>query len=126
MRNYVVPPIRICRLHAFDVLQILHSKPKSESTFNLQVYLESAGASRKLAEFRRKQNIFSQGDAAGSLNHRAVFKMFSHIFFLFIHHGIVQSGIVETMRLHHNASEERSRDTWVTRLLRFGILAFNK
>src|SRR5580704_913008 len=67
MRNYVVPQIRIHRLHAFNVLQILNSKPKSESTFNLQVYLESAGASRKLAEFRRKQNIFSQGDAADSV-----------------------------------------------------------
>ena len=67
MRNYVVPQVRIHRLHAFNVLQILNSKPKSESTFNLQVYLESAGASRKLAEFRRKQNIFSQGDAADSV-----------------------------------------------------------
>jgi CRP-like cAMP-binding protein len=49
------------------VLQILNIKPKSESAFNLKVYLESAGASRKLAEFRRKQNIFSQGDAADSV-----------------------------------------------------------
>jgi CRP/FNR family transcriptional regulator, cyclic AMP receptor protein len=43
----------------------MKSKPKS--TFNPQVYLESAGVSRKVAEFRRKQAIFSQGDAADSV-----------------------------------------------------------
>jgi hypothetical protein len=39
-------------------------KSKLKSTFNPQVYPESAGVSRKVAEFRRKQAIFSQGDAA--------------------------------------------------------------
>jgi CRP/FNR family cyclic AMP-dependent transcriptional regulator len=42
-------------------------KSKLKSTFNPQVYLESAGASRKVAEFRKKQSIFSQGDAAYSV-----------------------------------------------------------
>jgi|SRR5450631_2841257 CRP/FNR family cyclic AMP-dependent transcriptional regulator len=42
-------------------------KSKLKSTFNPQVYLESAGVSRKIAEFRRKQAIFSQGDAADSV-----------------------------------------------------------
>jgi CRP/FNR family transcriptional regulator, cyclic AMP receptor protein len=37
------------------------------NAFNAQVYLESAGASRKVAEFRKKQVIFSQGDAADSV-----------------------------------------------------------
>jgi CRP/FNR family cyclic AMP-dependent transcriptional regulator len=42
-------------------------KSKLKSTFNPQVYLESAGVSRKVAEFRKKQSIFSQGDAADSV-----------------------------------------------------------
>ena len=32
--------------------------------FDVQVFLDSAGISRKIAEFGRKQKIFSQGDAA--------------------------------------------------------------
>jgi CRP/FNR family cyclic AMP-dependent transcriptional regulator len=43
----------------------MKSKPKS--TFNPQVYLDSVGASRRVAEFRKKQAIFSQGDAAESV-----------------------------------------------------------
>jgi CRP/FNR family transcriptional regulator, cyclic AMP receptor protein len=42
-------------------------KSKSENAFNPQVYLESAGASRRVAEFRGNQAIFSQGDAADSV-----------------------------------------------------------
>jgi CRP/FNR family cyclic AMP-dependent transcriptional regulator len=42
-------------------------KSKLKSTFNPQAYLESAGVSRKVAEFGRKQAIFSQGDAAESV-----------------------------------------------------------
>jgi len=42
-------------------------KPKSDSKFNPQVYLDSVGASRKVGEFRKKQLIFSQGDAADSV-----------------------------------------------------------
>jgi CRP/FNR family cyclic AMP-dependent transcriptional regulator len=42
-------------------------KSKVKSAFNPQVYLESAGVSRKVAEFRKKQVIFSQGDAADSV-----------------------------------------------------------
>jgi CRP/FNR family transcriptional regulator, cyclic AMP receptor protein len=40
---------------------------KRENTFNPQDYLESAGASRRVAEFRGNQAIFSQGDAADSV-----------------------------------------------------------
>ena len=43
----------------------MKSKPKN--TFNPQVYLESVGASRRVQEFRKKQAIFSQGDAADSV-----------------------------------------------------------
>jgi CRP/FNR family transcriptional regulator, cyclic AMP receptor protein len=43
----------------------MKSKPKS--TFNPQVYLESVGVSRRLAEFDKKQTIFSQGDPADSV-----------------------------------------------------------
>jgi CRP/FNR family cyclic AMP-dependent transcriptional regulator len=42
-------------------------KSKVKSAFNAQAYLESAGVSRKVAEFRKKQVIFSQGDAADSV-----------------------------------------------------------
>jgi CRP/FNR family transcriptional regulator, cyclic AMP receptor protein len=42
-------------------------KHKNKSAFDAQVFLESVGASRRVAEFRRQQTIFSQGDAAGSV-----------------------------------------------------------
>jgi CRP/FNR family cyclic AMP-dependent transcriptional regulator len=42
-------------------------KSKPENAFNPQVYLESAGVSRRIEEFRSKQAIFSQGDAADSV-----------------------------------------------------------
>jgi CRP/FNR family cyclic AMP-dependent transcriptional regulator len=64
MRKYVVPHVKI---HRFNTLQTLNIQSKSESIFNLQVYLESAGALRKIAEFHRKQTIFAQGDAADSV-----------------------------------------------------------
>jgi CRP/FNR family cyclic AMP-dependent transcriptional regulator len=42
-------------------------KPKKKSAFDAQVFLESVGASRRVAEFRTKQAIFSQGEAADSV-----------------------------------------------------------
>jgi CRP/FNR family cyclic AMP-dependent transcriptional regulator len=42
-------------------------KPKSKGTFNPQAYLESVGASRKVAEYGKKQTIFSQGEVADSV-----------------------------------------------------------
>jgi CRP/FNR family cyclic AMP-dependent transcriptional regulator len=42
-------------------------KLKKESAFDAQVFLQSVGASRKIEEFRKKQAIFSQGDAADSV-----------------------------------------------------------
>src|ERR1700719_2275969 len=45
----------------------LHKKPKKKSPFDAQVFLESVGASRSVAEFRDKEIIFSQGDAADSV-----------------------------------------------------------
>ena len=42
-------------------------KPQKKSPFDAQVFLESVGASRRVAEFRRQQTIFSQGDAADSV-----------------------------------------------------------
>ena len=41
--------------------------PKNKGAFDAQVFLESVGASRRVAEFRKKQAIFSQGDAADSV-----------------------------------------------------------
>jgi CRP/FNR family transcriptional regulator, cyclic AMP receptor protein len=42
-------------------------RPKKKSAFDPQVFLESVGASRTVSEFRDKEIIFSQGDAATSV-----------------------------------------------------------
>jgi CRP/FNR family cyclic AMP-dependent transcriptional regulator len=42
-------------------------KSKRKTSFNPQAYLESVGTSKKVVEFRKKQAIFSQGDAADSV-----------------------------------------------------------
>jgi CRP/FNR family cyclic AMP-dependent transcriptional regulator len=42
-------------------------KPKKKNTFDAQIFLQSVGVSRRLEEFRKKQPIFSQGDAADSI-----------------------------------------------------------
>jgi CRP/FNR family transcriptional regulator, cyclic AMP receptor protein len=42
-------------------------KPRKKGAFQVQAFLESVGAAREVAEFRRKQAIFSQGDAADSV-----------------------------------------------------------
>ncbi|MGD0303325.1 MAG: Crp/Fnr family transcriptional regulator [Candidatus Acidiferrales bacterium] len=42
-------------------------KSKRNNPFDPQVYLESVGVSRKVGEFRKKQTIFAQGDAADSV-----------------------------------------------------------
>jgi CRP/FNR family transcriptional regulator, cyclic AMP receptor protein len=49
--------------------KVLPSKVKSKKkgAFDAQVFLESVGASRRVAEFRKKQTIFSQGEAANSV-----------------------------------------------------------
>jgi CRP/FNR family transcriptional regulator, cyclic AMP receptor protein len=42
-------------------------KPKKNSAFDPHVYLESVGASKRVAEFGKKQAIFSQGEPADSV-----------------------------------------------------------
>jgi CRP/FNR family transcriptional regulator, cyclic AMP receptor protein len=42
-------------------------KSKRKGQFDSQAYLESAGVSRRVEEFRKKQAVFSQGDAADSV-----------------------------------------------------------
>jgi len=42
-------------------------KPKKQSAFDAQVFLDSVGTSRRVAVFRKKQAVFSQGDAADSV-----------------------------------------------------------
>ena len=42
-------------------------KPKKKIAFVAQVFLQSYGASRKVEEFRKKQAIFSQGEAADTV-----------------------------------------------------------
>ena len=40
---------------------------KSAPSFDLEDFLTSAGVARKVAEFRRKQRVFSQGDSANEV-----------------------------------------------------------
>src|ERR1700722_8192473 len=42
-------------------------KPKKKTSFDAQVFLQSVGASRRVEEFRKKQPIFSQGEAADTV-----------------------------------------------------------
>lgn len=42
-------------------------KPKKKSGFDVQVFLESVGASRRVAKFQRNETVFSQGEAADSV-----------------------------------------------------------
>jgi CRP/FNR family cyclic AMP-dependent transcriptional regulator len=42
-------------------------KLKKKTAFDAQLFLESVGASRRVEEFRKKQAIFSQGEAADSV-----------------------------------------------------------
>jgi CRP/FNR family cyclic AMP-dependent transcriptional regulator len=38
-----------------------------DQVFDVQAFLDSAGVARKIVEFKRKETIFSQGDASGSV-----------------------------------------------------------
>jgi CRP/FNR family cyclic AMP-dependent transcriptional regulator len=42
-------------------------KPKKISSFDPQVFLDTAGVARRISEFRRGESIYSQGEAAGSV-----------------------------------------------------------
>src|SRR6202161_3425386 len=42
-------------------------KIKKKTAFDAQLFLQSVGASRRVEEFRKKQAIFSQGEAADSV-----------------------------------------------------------
>jgi CRP/FNR family transcriptional regulator, cyclic AMP receptor protein len=59
------------RLFMSATPKLLTAKPKikskGKSAFNAQAFLDSAGLSRKVAEFEKKQLIFSQGDAAKNI-----------------------------------------------------------
>ena len=44
-----------------------HKKDGKAKGFDPQVFLDTAGISRKIAEFRRNESIYSQGDAAASV-----------------------------------------------------------
>jgi CRP/FNR family cyclic AMP-dependent transcriptional regulator len=43
------------------------SKKGQKHVFDVQAFLDSAGVSRKLQEFRRNEKVFSQGDSADSV-----------------------------------------------------------
>jgi CRP/FNR family cyclic AMP-dependent transcriptional regulator len=42
-------------------------RPQKKSAFDVQVFLESVGTSRRVEEFRKKEAIFSQGEAADTV-----------------------------------------------------------
>jgi CRP/FNR family transcriptional regulator, cyclic AMP receptor protein len=42
-------------------------KPKERPAFDVRAFLDSAGVARKVSEFEKKQEIFSQGDPANSV-----------------------------------------------------------
>jgi CRP/FNR family transcriptional regulator, cyclic AMP receptor protein len=42
-------------------------KPKEKRAFDAQAFLDSAGVARKIAEYRRSQKIYAQGDPATSV-----------------------------------------------------------
>jgi CRP/FNR family cyclic AMP-dependent transcriptional regulator len=42
-------------------------RPNNKSTFDVRVFLESVGASRRVAKFQRNETVFSQGEAADSV-----------------------------------------------------------
>ena len=52
---------------AFRKVPPSSAKPKKKSLFDAQDFLDSVGASRRVVEFRKKQAIFSQGEAADSV-----------------------------------------------------------
>jgi CRP/FNR family cyclic AMP-dependent transcriptional regulator len=45
----------------------LNKKTKKSNSFDPQVFLDTAGVARKIAEFRRGESIYSQGEAADSV-----------------------------------------------------------
>src|SRR4029077_5662051 len=44
-----------------------HRKNGEDGAFDPQLFLDTAGVSRKIAEYRRNESIFAQGDAAESV-----------------------------------------------------------
>src|SRR5580698_10063324 len=59
----------------------LNHKPNGKANgFDPQVFLDTAGISRKIAEFRRNESIYSQGDAATSV--------------MYVQHGGVKLSVV--------------------------------
>ncbi len=57
-----------------------HKSNGKTDGFNPQVFLDTAGLSRKIAEFRRNESIYSQGDAASSV--------------MYVQHGGVKLSVV--------------------------------
>jgi Cyclic nucleotide-binding domain len=58
-----------------DVMDVIASvkkskiRPKRNGAFDLCVFLDSAGVSRRVVHYRRLQNIYSQGDPATSVRY---------------------------------------------------------
>src|ERR1700685_3090808 len=46
---------------------VLKIKRKKIRAFDVQAFLDSAGVARKIAQYRRSQKIYSQGDSATSV-----------------------------------------------------------
>ena len=77
LHSFVLALFDIVNMTGERVLQRAHTcwnmkKPNHKNNvkangFDPQVFLDTAGISRKIAEFRRNESIYSQGDAAGSV-----------------------------------------------------------
>jgi CRP/FNR family transcriptional regulator, cyclic AMP receptor protein len=61
--------VRACVMQAIRTSAKIKSKKNSpqKPAFDPQVFLDSAGLARKLAEFRKKETIFAQGDPANDV-----------------------------------------------------------
>ena len=48
-------------------MKIKNSKSRKTSSFDAQAFLDTAGVSKKVAEYRRGESVFNQGDAADTV-----------------------------------------------------------
>jgi CRP/FNR family transcriptional regulator, cyclic AMP receptor protein len=68
------------RIYGLNMKKPNHKSNGKANGFDPQVFLDTAGISRKIAEFRRNESIYSQGDAAGSV--------------MYVQHGGVKLSVV--------------------------------
>src|SRR5580700_10826330 len=57
----------LCEKSRIQAAQNPKENPRRNSLFDAQTFLDSAGVSRKVIEFKRAEGIYAQGDAASSV-----------------------------------------------------------